>query len=253
MRVGIDSTAQVQGEQFTINLTAGASDNLPPADDYSDGIEATCPYQQPCYVPADCATNPNTFGKADGMTGRRMLVKIQNTVPTGYNLDTPIASHASFDHSSIVCLPGAGHSQQGSFMYWLSENATQTLILYRPQDVVDYQVTQLKKLVPAGWVFAVAHPCGTYEASLGPLRNPTATSGEVGCNSQGIADYDWTAQARGKLAARMAGKTMNAASTVAYQTDGVSAITDIQIKLSNGTRLPNDPSKIAFNVLPVPR
>src|SRR3954451_14209725 len=138
-------------------------------------------------------------------------------------------------------------------MYWLSENVRQMLILYRPQDVVDYQVAQLKRLVPAGWVFAVAHPCGTYEASLGPLRNPTATSGEVGCNSQGIADYDWTAQARGKLASRMAGKTISAASTTAHQADGVSAITNIQITLSNGSRLPNDPSKITFNVLPVPR
>jgi len=138
-------------------------------------------------------------------------------------------------------------------MYWLSENATQSLILYRPQDVVDYQVAQLKKLVAAGWVFAVAHPCGTYEASLGPLRNPTATSGEVGCNSQGIADYNWTAQARGKLAARIAGKTINAASIAAYQTEGVSAITNIQITLSNGARLPNDPARITINVLPVPR
>jgi hypothetical protein len=253
VRVGIDSTAQIAAKQFTITLTAGAPDNLPAANDYTNSILATCPYQQPCFVPSTCASDPNTFNKADGMTGGRMQLKVENTIPPEYKLDAAIAFHRTYDHTSIVCLPGAGYSSQTSFVYYLSENATETLILFRPQEVIDYELALLKKTAPSGWVFAVAQVCAASAITASSLFNVTATSADVSCDARGTADYDWNAQARANLAGRMAGKTINAASTAAYQTEGVSAITDLQIKLSYGTRLPNDPSKIAFNVLPVPR
>jgi hypothetical protein len=245
IRVGLESTAQVPAQQFDFHIVAGAANNLPRSDDYSDMIWSTCTIQQACVVPADCATNQDYIPKADRVTGLNMgLITSATLDRTVYDV---ISDRAIFDHSSIICLPSAGYTEPTQFGFWLSESMSETFVTYKKQDIRDFVVQTMKNRVPPGYVYELTRVCADgFLEILGGIH--TDTSADVQCPSQAIYSYDWNPAKRFAFAALIAGHYPDQIGPLYYGHPGSSG--DYKITLSNGTRFPSDPARITVNVIP---